>query len=63
MSSDTLESLTHTHIVLSHLFLFLFSLFLAGKPAIGGPWTLVDLQGNLVTHKQLQGKWILLYFG
>jgi len=34
-----------------------------GKPAIGGPWSLVDLQGQLVTEKSFRGKWTLLYFG
>ena len=35
----------------------------AGKPAIGGEWSLVDLDGNLVTNKSFEGKWSLLYFG
>lgn len=34
-----------------------------GKPAIGGPWSLVDLNGQLVTEKTFAGKWTLLYFG
>lgn len=37
--------------------------FPAGKPAIGGEWSLIDLSGNLVTNKSFEGKWTLLYFG
>ena len=44
---------------LFHLELF----FTAGKPAIGGEWSLIDLNGNLVTNKSFEGKWTLLYFG
>eukprot|EP00584_Thalassiosira_punctigera_P007011 CAMPEP_0172531344 /NCGR_PEP_ID=MMETSP1067-20121228/4795_1 /TAXON_ID=265564 ORGANISM="Thalassiosira punctigera, Strain Tpunct2005C2" /NCGR_SAMPLE_ID=MMETSP1067 /ASSEMBLY_ACC=CAM_ASM_000444 /LENGTH=340 /DNA_ID=CAMNT_0013315715 /DNA_START=69 /DNA_END=1091 /DNA_ORIENTATION=+ len=35
----------------------------SGKPAVGGPWSLIDLDGNLVTNKSFEGKWTLLYFG
>jgi len=34
-----------------------------GKPAIGGSWSLVDLDGNLLSNASFQGKWLLLYFG
>jgi len=34
-----------------------------GKPAIGGSWSLVDLEGRLVTEQTFAGKWVLLYFG
>lgn len=36
---------------------------IAGKPAIGGEWSLVDIEGNLVTNKSFEKKWLLLYFG
>jgi protein SCO1 len=42
---------------------FSHSTFAAGKPAIGGPWSLIDLNGKLVTNVSFQGKWLLLYFG
>ena len=34
-----------------------------GKPALGGPWTLVDSAGRPVTDASLRGQWALLYFG
>jgi len=35
----------------------------SGKPAIGGEWSLVDLDGDIVTNKTFGSKWLLLYFG
>ena len=35
----------------------------AGKPDLGGPFSLVDVDGKRVTSDDLQGKWALLYFG
>ncbi|KAL6583116.1 hypothetical protein OROMI_005194 [Orobanche minor] len=32
-------------------------------PIIGGPFSLIDTEGHLVTQKNLLGNWILLYFG
>ncbi|XP_051126689.1 protein SCO1 homolog 2, mitochondrial isoform X2 [Andrographis paniculata] len=32
-------------------------------PIIGGPFSLIDTQGRLVTEKSLLGNWVLLYFG
>ncbi|KAK4483619.1 hypothetical protein RD792_010819, partial [Penstemon davidsonii] len=32
-------------------------------PIIGGPFSLIDTEGQLVTEKNLLGNWILLYFG
>ncbi|GER49604.1 protein SCO1 homolog 2 [Striga asiatica] len=32
-------------------------------PIIGGPFSLVDTEGRLVTEKNLLGNWVLLYFG
>jgi len=41
----------------------LTTIIAAGKPAIGGEWSLIDLDGNLVTNRTFEGKWTLLYFG
>ena len=35
----------------------------AGKPDLGGPFSLVDADGNRVTSESLEGRWTLLYFG
>mmetsp|Transcript_6121 Transcript_6121/g.19278 ORF Transcript_6121/g.19278 Transcript_6121/m.19278 type:complete len:298 (-) Transcript_6121:321-1214(-) len=35
----------------------------AGRPDLGGPWSLVGVDGQRVTSEQLQGQWVLLYFG
>ncbi|KAI8540787.1 hypothetical protein RHMOL_Rhmol08G0012100 [Rhododendron molle] len=32
-------------------------------PIIGGPFTLMDTEGQLVTQNNLRGNWVLLYFG
>ncbi|EWM26726.1 sco1 family protein [Nannochloropsis gaditana] len=34
-----------------------------GKPALGGPWTLVDFTGRPVTDADFRGEFLLLYFG
>ncbi|OAY62871.1 Protein SCO 2, mitochondrial [Ananas comosus] len=33
------------------------------RPAIGGPFKLYDIEGNLVTESDLRGNWTLMYFG
>lgn len=47
-------------LVFSHASLLSLRTHTAGKPAIGGPWSLVDLEGNLVTNKSFEGKWLLV---
>ena len=32
-------------------------------PIIGGPFSLIDTEGRVVTEKKLLGNWVLLYFG
>lgn len=34
-----------------------------GKPKVGGPFDLVDQNGNRFTHENLRGKYALVYFG
>lgn len=34
-----------------------------GKAQIGGPWLLYDTEGKVVTHKDFEGKYYLIYFG
>lgn len=34
-----------------------------GKANIGGPWMLYDTDGKAVSHKDLEGKYYLIYFG
>lgn len=36
---------------------------IAGSPAIGGPFTLVDHDGRQVTHATFRGKYLLVFFG
>ena len=36
---------------------------IAGKPDLGGPFSLVDADGKRVTSADLEGRWTLLYFG
>ncbi len=66
--SFALVLISHENSFLCFVFCLFFCNFyifpyIAGKPAIGGEWSLVDLDGNLVTNKNFEGKWTLLYFG
>jgi len=35
----------------------------AGKPDLGGPFSLIDSDGKRVSSSDLQGQWVLIYFG
>ena len=35
----------------------------AGRPSVGGPFTLVDGDGRTVTDQTYRGKWLVVYFG
>jgi len=35
----------------------------AGRPDLGGPFELLDTEGNTVRDTDFHGKWVLLYFG
>lgn len=32
-------------------------------PIIGGPFSLIDTDGRVITERNLLGNWVLLYFG
>ncbi len=34
-----------------------------GRPDLGGPFDLQNAAGERVTHEDLMGQWVLLYFG
>ena len=34
-----------------------------GKPELGGPFTLMDVDGKTVSNTDLMGQWVLIYFG
>ena len=34
-----------------------------GKAALGGPFSLIDHNGERKTHQDFLGQWVLLYFG
>ena len=40
-----------------NIFLHKIKLLIVGKPAIGVPWSLIDLDGHLVTEQDFAAKW------
>lgn len=40
-----------------------FKVKFSGAASIGGPWKLKDIEGNVMTHRDLKGCYYLIYFG
>ncbi len=49
---------THTHTVAKQK-----KVQSMGKAALGGPFSLIDFNGERKTDKDFLGQWVLLYFG
>ena len=55
-------SLTHTH-TYTHTVLEKQRTRSMGKAALGGPFSLIDHNGERKTNRDFLGQWLLLYFG